>query len=64
MIFGDFEIALILFIYMSNFRIFRNALRQFIPNCSCKNVITSTNYKPLGTGLKVNVFKVCCSDYV
>ena len=29
--------------YSSNFKLFKNALRKFIPNCPPKHVITSTN---------------------
>ena len=40
MTFENFEIALF---YSGNFKIFKNALGQFIPNCPPKHVITSTN---------------------
>ena len=41
MIFKDFEIVLVL---LGQFQIFKNALRQFIPNRSPKHVITSAYY--------------------
>ena len=34
-------------LYLGNFKIFKNALEQFIPNHPPKHVITSTNYSAI-----------------